>query len=77
MSNKNWNSQTSNTSGSTGGVKSNWSDRGTISIPNAIAKEKEKPCPIAKGEIHGTAQGMGAATKGGKYHWSSKNKSNW
>jgi hypothetical protein len=77
MSNKNWNSQTSNTSGSTGGVKSNWSDRGTISIPNAIAKEKEKPCPIAKGEISGTVQGMGAATKGGKYHWSSKNKSNW
>ena len=77
MSNKNWNSQTSNTSGSTGGVKSNWSDRGTISIPNAIAKEKEKPCPIAKGEIHGTVQGIGAATKGGKYHWSGKNKSNW
>ena len=77
MSNKNWNSQTSNTSGSTGGVKSNWSDRGTISIPNAKAKEKEKPCPIVEGEIHGTVQGMGAATKCGKYHWSSKNKSNW
>ena len=72
MSNKNWNSQTSNTSGSTGGVKSNWSDRGTISIPNAKAKEKEKPCPIVEGEIHGTVQGMGAATKGGNYHWGSK-----
>ena len=77
MSNKNWNNQTANTSGSTGGVKSNWSDRSTNSVPNAKAKEKEKPVAIAEGEIHGTAQGMGAATKGGKYHWSSKNKSNW
>ena len=77
MSNKNWNNQTANTSGSTGGVKSNWSHRGTNSIPNATSKEKEKPVAIAKGEISGTVQGMGAATKGGKYHWSSKNKSNW
>jgi hypothetical protein len=77
MSNKNWNSQTANTSGSTGGVKSNWSDRSTISIPNAVAKEKEKTVAIAEGEISGTVQKMGAATKGGKYHWSGKNKSNW
>ena len=77
MSNKNWNSQTSNASGSTGGVKSNWSHRGTNSIPNAKAKEKEKSVSIAEGEISGTMQGMGAATKGGKYHWSGKNKSNW
>ena len=60
MSNKNWNSQTSNASGSTGGVKSNWSHRGTNSIPNATPKEKEKPVAIAKGEISGTVQGMGA-----------------
>ena len=77
MSNKNWNNQTANTSGSTGGVKINWSHRGTNAIPNATPKEKEKPVAIAEGEIHGTVQGMGAATKGGKYHWSSKNKSNW
>ena len=43
MSNKNWNSQTANASGSTGVVKSNWSHRGTNSIPNATPKEKEKP----------------------------------
>ena len=77
MSNKNWNSQTANSSGSTGGVKSNWSDRGTISIPNAIAKEKEKPVAIAKGELHGTVQRMGAATKGGKYHWAGSKDSKW
>ena len=77
MSNSNWNKDSNAGRSSKGGVKGNWSDRGTISIPNAKAKEKEKPCPIMEGEIHGTAQGMGAATKGGKYHWSSKNKSKW
>ena len=77
MSNKNWNSQTTNSSGSTGGVKSNWSHRGTNSIPNAKAKEKEKSVSIAEGEISGTMQGMGAATKGGKYHWSGTGNSKW
>jgi len=77
MSNSNWNKNSNAGRSSKGGVKGNWSDRGTISIPNAKAKEKEKPCPIMEGEIHGTVQGMGAATKGGKYHWSSKNKSKW
>jgi hypothetical protein len=77
MSNSNWNKDSNAGRSSKGGVKGNWSDRGTISIPNAKAKEKEKPCPIMEGEIHGTVQGMGAATKGGKYHWSSKNKSKW
>ena len=77
MSNPNWNKDSNAGRSSKGGVKGNWSDRGTISIPNAKAKEKEKPCPIMEGEIHGTVQGMGAATKGGKYHWSSKNKSKW
>ena len=77
MSNPNWNKNSNAGRSSKGGVKGNWSDRGTISIPNAKAKEKEKPCPIMEGEIHGTVQGMGAATKGGKYHWSSKNKSKW
>jgi len=32
---------------------------------------------IAKGTISGTAQGMGAAKKGGKYHWVGPNDSKW
>ena len=31
----------------------------------------------AKGKVSGTAQGMGAATKGGKYHWSGLTDSKW
>ena len=77
MSNKNWNNQTANASGSTGGVKSNWSHRGTNSIPTAKPKEKEKTISIAEGEIHGTVQGMGAATKGGKYSWVGSKDSKW
>ena len=77
MSNPNWNKDSNAGRNSKGGVKGNWSNRGTISVPNPTPKEKEKAVSIAKGTITGTAQGMGAATKGGKYHWSSKNKSNW
>ncbi len=77
MRNKNWNTQTTNARGSNGGGKSNWSHRGTNPVPAAKPKEKEKTISIAEGEIHGTVQGMGAATKGGKYHWSSKNKTDW
>ena len=77
MSNKNWNNQTANASGSTGGVKSNWSHRGTSSIPAAKPKEKEKTISIAKGTITGTAKGMGAATKGGKYSWVGPKDSKW
>ena len=77
MSNPNWNKDSNAGRNSKGGVKGNWSDRGTISIPNAKAKEKEKPCPIMEGEIHGTVQGMGAATKGGKYHWAGSKDSKW
>jgi len=32
---------------------------------------------ISKGTISGTAQGMGAAKKGGKYHWVGPNDSKW
>ena len=32
---------------------------------------------IAKGEVSGTVQSMGAATKGGKYHWSGTGNSKW
>tara|TARA_R110001606_G_scaffold300047_1_gene447799 strand:- start:214 stop:447 length:234 start_codon:yes stop_codon:yes gene_type:complete len=77
MSNKNWNDQTANSSGSTGGVKSNWSDRSTNSVPNAKPKEKEKTCYIPEGTINDTAKGMGAATKGGKYSWVGPKDSKW
>ena len=77
MSNPNWNKGTNAGRSSKGGVKGNWSDRGTNSVPEAKAKEKAKSVSLSKGTVSGNAQGMGAATKGGKYHWSSKNKSNW
>ena len=77
MSNSNWNKDTNAGRSSKGGVKGNWSDRSTNSVPEAKAKEKERSVSIAKGEVSGTVQSMGAATKGGKYHWSGKNKSNW
>ena len=77
MSNPNWNKDSNAGRNSKGGVKGNWSDRGTISIPNASPKEKEKAVSIAVGTVSGTVKGMGAATKGGKYHWSSKNKTDW
>ena len=32
---------------------------------------------ITKGTVSGTAQGMGAAKKGGKYHWVGPNDSKW
>mgnify|MGYP001296923499 CR=1 FL=1 len=69
MSNPNWNKDSNAGRSSKGGVKGNWSNRGTISVPNPTPKEKEKAVSIAKGTITGTAQGMGAATKGGKYSW--------
>ncbi len=52
-------------------------DRGTISIPEASPKEKEKAVSIAVGTVKGTVQGMGAATKGGKYHWAGSKDSKW
>mgnify|MGYP003676991157 FL=1 len=36
-----------------------------------------KEIKISKGTISGTAQGMGAAKKGGKYHWVGPNDSKW
>ena len=77
MSNRNWNSQTANTREKSGGVKSNWSDRGTNSVPNAKAKEKEKSVSLSKGNVSGTVQGMGHATQGGKYHWAGSKDSKW
>ena len=77
MSNRNWNSQTANTREKSGGVKSNWSDRGTNSVPNAKAKEKEKSVSLSKGNVSGNAQGMGHATQGGKYHWAGSKDSKW
>ena len=77
MSNSNWNKDTNAGRSSKGGVKGNWSDRGTNSVPEAKAKEKEKSVSIAKGEVSGTVQGMGHATQGGKYHWSGTGNSKW
>ena len=77
MSNPNWNKDSNAGRNSKGGVKGNWSDRGTISVPNPTPKEKEKAISIAKGTIVGSAQGMGAATKGGKYHWAGSKDSKW
>jgi len=77
MSNRNWNSQTANTREKSGGVKSNWSDRGTNSVSEAKAKEKSRSVSLSKGTVSGTVQGMGAATKGGKYHWAGSKDSKW
>ena len=77
MSNRNWNSQTANTREKSGGVKSNWSDRGTNSVSEAKAKEKSRSVSLSKGTVSGTVQGMGAATKGGKYHWVGSKDSKW
>ena len=77
MSNSNWNKDSNAGRSSKGGVKGNWSNRGTISVSNPTPKEKEKAVSIAKGTIVGTAQGMGAATKGGKYHWVGSKDSKW
>jgi hypothetical protein len=68
MSNPNWNKDTNAGRSSKDGVKGNWSDRGTNSISEAKAKEKVKSVSLSKGTVSGTVQGMGAATKGGKYH---------
>ena len=77
MSNRNWNSQTTNTREKSGGIKSNWSDRGTNSVSEAKAKEKSRSVSLSKGTVSGTVQGMGAATKGGKYHWAGSKDSKW
>ena len=78
MSNRNYNSQTANTREKTGGVKGNWSDRGTVSAPKAKSMSQgEKVVSVPKGEESGTSRGMGAATKGGKFHVSTSNVSVW
>ena len=77
MSNPNWNKDANAGRNSKGGVKGNWSDRGTNSIPEAKAKPKAKTFSFAKGTVSGTMQGMGAATKGGKYSWVGPKDSKW
>ena len=77
MSNPNWNKDTKAGRNAKGGVKGNWSDRGTISIPDASPKAKEKAISIAKGTIVGSKKGMGAATKGGKFKWVGSRDSKW
>jgi hypothetical protein len=66
MSNPNWNKDSNAGRNSAGGSKGNWSDRSTISIPNAKPKEKEKAVSIAVGTI-----------KGGKYSWVGPKDSKW
>ena len=77
MSNSNWNKDTNAGRSSKGGVKGNWSDRSTNSVSEAKAKEKERSVSLSKGNVSGTVQGMGAATKGGKYHWAGSKDSKW
>ena len=77
MSNPNWNKDSNAGRNSKGGVKGNWSNRGTISVPNPTPKEKEKTISIAKGTVTGISKGMGAATKGGKYSWVGPKDSKW
>ena len=77
MSNPNWNKDTNAGRSSKGGVKGNWSDRSTNSVPEAKAKEKEKSVSLSKGNVSGNAQGMGAATHGSKYHWAGSKDSKW
>ena len=77
MSNPNWNKGTNAVRSSKGGVKGNWSDRSTNSVPEAKAKEKVKSVSLSKGTVSGTVQSMGAATKGGKYHWVGSKDSKW
>ena len=77
MSNPNWNKGTNAGRSSKGGVKGNWSDRSTNSVPEAKAKEKVKSVSLSKGTVSGTAQSMGAATKGGKYHGVGSKDSKW
>ena len=77
MSNSNWNKDTNAGRSSKGGVKGNWSDRSTNSVPEAKAEEKAKSVSLAKGTVSGTVQKMGAARKGGKYHRVGSKDSKW
>jgi len=78
MSNPNWNKDTNTGRSSKGGVKGNWSDRGTDSAPKAKAMSQgEKVVSVPKGGESGTSRGMGAATKGGKFHVATSNVSVW
>ena len=80
MSNPRYNKQSANQR--IGGKGGRSFGRGQITIPNAVeagaittkgiapAKGKAEEISISKGQETGTALGMGAATKGGKYTWS-------
>ena len=93
MSNPHWNKQTTNTRDastkkighygrgqiSTPSIIKNVgaaTDKGNA--PTGTNRELGgKEIKIAKGTISGTAQGMGAAKKGGKYTWVGPNDSKW
>tara|TARA_Y100001951_G_C11076245_1_gene148857 strand:- start:62 stop:304 length:243 start_codon:yes stop_codon:yes gene_type:complete len=80
MSNPRYNKQSANQR--IGGKGGRSFGRGQIEIPKAVeagaittkgiapAKGKAEEISISKGQETGTALGMGAATKGGKYTWS-------
>lgn len=76
MSNCNWNNQTANMRGGSG-KKIGKYGRGQNNIPTPTKMEKDKSFTIPTGDVSGTAKGMGAATKGGKYHWVGPNKTDW
>ena len=92
MSNPHWNKQVTNTRDASTKKVGHYG-RGQIDAPTAVkagavtttgnAPTSEgkasggTPFKISKGKVSGTVQGMGAATKGGKYHWSGPNDSKW
>ena len=92
MSNPHWNKQVTNTRDASTKKVGHYG-RGQIDAPTAVkagavttkgnaptSEGKESggtPFKISKGKVSGTVQGMGAATKGGKYHWSGPNDSKW
>ena len=92
MSNPHWNKQVTN-SRNASTKKIGRYGRGQKDAPSAVeagaittkgiaptSKGKEsggKSFSISKGTISGTAQGMGAAKKGGKYTWVGPNDSKW
>ena len=78
MSNRRWNTQTTNTRDKSGGSPGIWRDAGTSSAPKAKSMTQgEKTVSVPKGGESGTSRGMGAATKGGKFHVATSSVSVW
>ena len=46
-------------------------------LTTQILNYTETTTDVLSSTITGTAQGMGAATKGGKYHWAGSKDSKW